>query len=226
VGILACFAERPNKMRIKTIVVLLIVLAGCASTQTQYEREYRRIWREMIKSEAWANSLAMNTVSSQAEKLPENEAEAIKLAFDAHEDAKDAVEPVSQNPSPYSLFFKDYDTMVSQAYFSILAQAEEADERLELEYRNTEIQAKDPHYPKDEAFDEKRKTIMQRYQAHRKMLEGLKAWDIFSERRSGDLRYFKAENLQEVYAMKMQNQPSDKIVDFLVYKLADLYHFE
>jgi hypothetical protein len=58
------------------------------------------------------------------------------------------------------------------------------------------------------------------------MLGGLKSWNIFSENKSGDLDYFKAENREAVSKMKADGEGNTQIVNYLIYKLADLYHLE
>ncbi|MGB3142623.1 MAG: hypothetical protein WBB24_00815, partial [Maribacter sp.] len=61
---------------------------------------------------------------------------------------------------------------------------------------------------------------------HKAMLSGLKSWNIFSENRSGDLKYFKAENEIAVQKMMKKGENDTQMVNYLIYKLADLYHVE
>jgi len=57
-------------------------------------------------------------------------------------------------------------------------------------------------------------------------LAGLKSWNLFSEDRTGDMLYFMAENEDRIYKMYKGKLPEDKMVKYLIYKLADLYHLE
>ena len=65
-----------------------------------------------------------------------------------------------------------------------------------------------------------------KYEAHWKMLEGLKSWNAFSEYGSDDLDFFKQEQIENAYLMFSKGSSDTEIINFLVYRLADLYHFE
>jgi hypothetical protein len=58
------------------------------------------------------------------------------------------------------------------------------------------------------------------------MLEGLKSWNIMSVYGTDDLDFFKAENKGKVAEMIAAGRSQDFILNYLIYKLADLYHFE
>ncbi|MGI9553064.1 MAG: hypothetical protein ACR2MT_17795, partial [Aurantibacter sp.] len=75
-------------------------------------------------------------------------------------------------------------------------------------------------------FNQKLELVNKRYRAHRKMLEGLKSWNIFSEYGTNDLDFFKAENEETVKKMVKSGKSDLVIINYLIYKLADLYHFE
>ena len=39
------------------ILLIILLLGSCTSSKSNYQREYTRVWKEIIKSEAWKNSL-------------------------------------------------------------------------------------------------------------------------------------------------------------------------
>ena len=54
------------------------------------------------------------------------------------------------------------------------------------------------------------------YEAHWKMLEGLKSWNAFSEYESDDLDFFKQEQLEKAYLMFGKGSSDTEIINFLV----------
>lgn len=123
-------------------------------------------------------------------------------------------------------FFNDkYKTLVSKAYFKIIAEAEKSDRRLREEYERLSLRRQDPN-KQNEVSRDKLMLAGKKYQAHREMLEGLKSWKILSEFGSDDLEFFQAEHESKVAEMMALEQSEEHIINFMVYKLADLYHFE
>jgi len=118
-------------------------------------------------------------------------------------------------------FEKQYESLVSRAYFKIITEAEKFDARISAEY-----QLLDDNQEDDKISKRQKEEIKKKYKAHKAMLVGLKSWNIFSEDRSGDLMYFKAENKNDVLNMLNNGDDKNQIVNFLIYKLADLYHVE
>ncbi|UWX54860.1 hypothetical protein NYZ99_19275 [Maribacter litopenaei] len=108
--------------------------------------------------------------------------------------------------------------MVSRAYFKIITEAEKLDAQIEAQYK---LVHNDPNATKRAREEAERK-----FQAHRAMLSGLRSWNIFSENRSGDLDYFKKENREAIENMVDEGQGTNQMINFLIYKLADLYHVE
>ncbi|MDC6387940.1 hypothetical protein PP182_04570 [Maribacter sp. PR1] len=190
------------------LVTLLLVclFSSCAVNQTKYQRRYNEVWREMIQSQAWKESLKQNNevadtglyASTEDEVLLDSETNSYKknLAFE-----------------------QTYQTLVSRAYFKIITEAEKLDARITAEYK--QIQNHPENFSKKEREEMERK-----FKAHRAMLSGLRSWNVFSEDRSGDLDYFKKENRGAIQKMMDDNQGSDQMINFLIYKLADLYHVE
>ncbi|MFT6797384.1 MAG: hypothetical protein ACJART_002535 [Maribacter sp.] len=191
--------------------LLLSVFVGCSVTQTSYQREYNKIWRELVKSEAWQKSL-------------EKQAQEQELYASANNEMVVVDEPLTIKSN--RLFEKDYQSLVSRAYFKIITEAEKADVRISSEYKMLEEQENSTASGMDKAFKKRKEIVSKKYKAHKAMLGGLKSWNIFSENKSGDLDYFKAENRDAVSKMKKQGETNAQIVNFLIYKMADLYHLE
>ncbi len=190
--------------------LLLSTISSCSITQTSYQREYNKIWREMVKSKAWEKSL-----EQQAQQQLYASADDEGILIDESNTLKNK-----------TLFEKDYQSLVSRAYFKIITEAEKADARISSEYRLlTEQEASNPSLT-DKHLKKRKEEVAKKYEAHKAMLSGLKSWNIFSEHKSGDLDYFKAEHKEEVATMIANGQGDGQIVNFLIYKMADLYHLE
>ncbi|MGB5497419.1 MAG: hypothetical protein WBM77_00660 [Maribacter sp.] len=175
------------------------------------------MWKEIIKSEAWKNSLLTENPEIQT-----NDSE----FYTTNADTGIAEDRFTANIDMGALFEKRFNSLVSRAYFKIISEAENADTRLKAEFDRWNIMQQDKGLKKDHAFKKKYETVMRRYKAHKKMLEGLKSWNIFSDFRSNDLDFFKAENRIEIHRMYQNGSTEDNMISFLVYRLADLYHYE
>ncbi len=194
------------------VVTVSLLLLSCGVTQSKYQKEYNRVWKEMIQSQAWKDSFKNSSGNENA------------VLYASTED--NIIAPEETEVANYeALFEKRYQSLVSRAYFKIIAEAEKADARIAAQYKLvTENVAEKESSSK--SFKIKKEAISKRYKAHRAMLEGLKSWNIFSENRTGDLSYFKAENRSDIKRLMTNGEDSEKMVNFLVYKLADLYHVE
>ncbi len=210
---------KPSFLRhlIKTAFFLgIFFLGSCVSSKTDYQREYGRVWKEMIQSEAWKNSLesTAETTSSDQE---------VMYAGTSDIPIKDTQLVTSEDMS-YK-FKEKYNSLVARAYFKIISEAEKSDVRLMAQFKSLEEQQQ--YNDKNDKIAQKNFALVRkRYDAHKEMLKGLKSWNIFSDKRSGDLDFFKEENIDETYKMYQQNKTDDAMIGFLIYKLADLYHFE
>ena len=203
------------KLALKGLALLSIFLAaGCAGSNKRFNRAYAKVWKETIKSEAWKLSLKNNQDTRMAEGLDFYASSEVVVVDDKlkHATAKN--------------FDQKYSKLVSKAYFKIIAEAEKSDDRLRKEYEllhegNTDIDAASKG--KNGA---KLSIAIKRYKAHKQMLEGLKSWNIMSDYGSDDLDFFQQEHKSHVERMFGNGQSEDAIVNYLVYKLADLYHFD
>ena len=195
--------------RIGTGIMLAILgtvcLVGCGASQTHYQREYAKVWKELIKSQAWQESLLANNAENTEELYASNDNEVL-LANEAKIEAG---------------FEDQYQALVSKAYFKIITEAEKADARISADYKLLQDDELSISISKKQEHE-----ITKKYEAHKAMLSGLKSWNIFSEDRSGDLDYFKIENKSAIQRMIQSGDADHQMVNYLIYKLADLYHVE
>lgn len=198
-------------------VFTLVCFVSCSSSKSNYQREYTRVWKEIIKSEAWKNSLLTKNDEIQTSDSD---------FYATNTDTGIAEDRFTANIDMEALFDKRYNSLVSRAYFKIISEAENADTRLKAEFERWNSMQQNTSLKKDHAFKKKYETVIQRYNAHKKMLAGLKSWNIFSDFRSNDLDFFKAENKNEIHKMYQNGSTEDNMINFLVYRLADLYHYE
>ncbi|MFX0556156.1 hypothetical protein ACOCEA_05130 [Maribacter sp. CXY002] len=201
---------RRKYFKFYSILLIHFLISSCTVQQTKYQQEYNRIWKEMIQTQAWKESII--SVPKQQDTIP-----TLYASLDNEVLVNSTTNDVIVNVG----FDEKYQSLVSRAYFKIITEAEKFDARITAEYELT-------HGTKKEVKVNKKlkEEITKKYKAHKAMLEGLKSWNIFSDDRSGDLMYFKAENKDEILKMMGNGDSNDQLVNFLIYKLADLYHVE
>jgi hypothetical protein len=190
-------------------------IEGCAPTKSKYDREYDRVWDEIVQSEAWTNALLVSNSNSKAYKKQEFGTLSNKASFSM---------PTSPDTDREQRFKDKYHTLVTRAYFKIIAEAQKADGRLRSEQDKWNEQFLADQPIRSGITINRRALINRKYDAHRKMLEGLLSWNIFSEERTADLEFFKAENFDRAYRMAANGEDEGTIIEFLEYRLADLYH--
>lgn len=201
---------------ILTLLLGALLLSGCGvSKKRKYQREYRRLWKEIIQSQAWKDALR----SSKTFTYIDNELRYIAIG---PSDLKMTMLPDSERTR--EVFEQSYNGWVKQAYFRIISEAEQADAGIKAEYERLQAIRKDRDSSNNREFREKLLLAKRRLQAHSKMLEGLKSWKAFDEYGSDDLEFFSAENKKLVYELFRTGQNEKTIVAYLMYKLADLYH--
>lgn len=198
-------------------VLTLGCFVSCSTSKSNYQREYTRVWKEIIKSEAWKNSLLTESTEGHTGNSE---------FYAAITDTGIAEDRFTANIDMEALFDKRFNSLVSRAYYKIISEAENADTRLKTEFDRWNSMQLNSGLKKDHAFKKNYETVVRRYNAHREMLEGLKSWNIFSDFRSNDLDFFKAENKNEIHKMYQNGSTEDNMINFLVYRLADLYHYE
>lgn len=199
----------------KFLVLFLILASGSSLAQGLSTDIYAEAWQEVLESQAWKDALVNEITNRTSED--EN-------IYDGYEDL--VAENDSEKRIINSPFDSKYNALVKRAYIKIIAEAEKADTRLEREYILRNAAALKKGNKRSASFNQKLELVNKRYHAHRKMLEGLKSWNIFSDYGSNDIDFFKAENKIIVQEMLSNGKNESSVVSYLIYKLADLYHFE
>jgi hypothetical protein len=200
-----------------SFLLLVFIIGGCTSSQTNFKREYRKIWKETIKSEAWLRSLQKD------ELLVSNDA---KDFYSSTEDSGVLGGDSYLETGKVASFEEKYASLISRAYFKIIAEAEEADSRIEQDYLRLNSQKAELENRNNKDYKKNLELARKRYIAHREILDGLKSWNAFSEYGSDDLEFFKEEQADAAYKMFLDGESEENIIDFLIYKLADLYQYE
>ncbi len=209
-----------NAFRRGSMLLLIAVLGSCTATKPTSQIRYTEAWQKVLKSQAWQDALVSE--DSQSTKAIDQDFYASSEDVVLLDDTRSRERRVDLE----SNFEAKYDILVRRAYVRIIAQAAKADDRLEKEYILRNAMALKKGKKKSREFDRKLKLVNKRYHAHREMLEGLKSWNIFSEYGTDDLEFFKAENQIVVQEMIQKGKRESSVINYLIYKLADLYHFE
>jgi len=136
------------------------------------------------------------------------------------------LEPSYSTSNTSKVFEKRYHYLVARAYFRLLSDAQKAERKLKAQYERYSLDNEKYNRSNSAVFQRKMSQAQQKYKAHQAMLRGLKAWNLFSENRTGDMFYFMMENEGRIYQMHDRKLSEDKMVKYLIYKLADLYHVE
>lgn len=209
-----------NAFRRGSLLLLIAVLGSCTATKHTSQIRYAEAWQKVLKSQAWQDALVSE--DSRSTKAIDQD------FYASSEDAVllDDTRSRERRVDLESNFEAKYDILVRRAYVRIIAQAAKADDRLEKEYILRNAMALKKGKKKSREFDRKLFLVNKRYHAHREMLEGLKSWNIFSEYGTDDLEFFKAENQVVVQEMIQKDKRESSVINYLIYKLADLYHFE
>lgn len=198
-------------------LLLISLFAGCTTSQTKYKREYRKLWKETVKSEAWNRSL------KKEEFYATDDA---KEYYSSTEETGILEGDVNNKTLAYASFEQKYNSLISRAYFKIITEAEEADYRIEQAYLKLDSQKGEIENRNNKSFRNDLELARRRFEAHREILEGLKSWNAFSEYGSDDLNFFKEEQADMAFGMYLNGKSDEDIINFLIYKLADLYQIE
>lgn len=191
--------------------VAVMALSSC-KTSNSYKAKYEAAWQEVVESEAWRSSLE----EAQAAEMYANENQADDQWLTGN----------ARNITAKDPFEIKYDSWVSQAYLKIISEAEAADNEIKAEYERFIAENPDAAVSTDENVAKIMRLYQRKYESHKAMLDGLKSWHAFESYGSDDLKFFKEENRKVVKGMYRNGRQDEKIIDFLVYKLADLYHLE
>ena len=208
--------ERKNELRIFSGLLLMLFVCSftaCTSSQNYFQKEYNSAWQETTQSTEWINSL--NSTTSSDKPMED-------LYSSTQQGILATMTPIARERA--SLFVELYNAYVSRAYYGLISESEKADKQLLEEYNNLLIASKDR--PDRAKYTKELAHAKLRYEAHWKMMEGLKSWNAFGVYGSDDLDFFKQEHLENAYLMFSKGSTDIEIINFLVYRLADLYHFE
>lgn len=209
--------KRKNHPRIfpGTLWILLVIsLTACTTSHNYFQKEYKTVWKETTRSAVWNNSY--NATPSLREAAGED------LYSSTEQGVLATMTPKARERA--GLFVELYDSYVSRAYYSLIIDAKKADQHLLEEYNHLLKSSK--NRPDRAEYNKQLAISKLTYEAHWKMLEGLKSWNIFTEYGSDDLVFFKQEQIENAYIMFSKGSSDTEIINFLVYRMADLYYFE
>ncbi len=191
------------------LIFLSIISCG---TSKSYNAKYEEAWNEILQSKEWRDVLV---VENRQDLVMESSAGSDQWLV-----VSDFV-AVEENH-----FYRKYNLWVTRAYIKLIADAEVADAEIKSEYDRFLAENPEAMSSSDENIKKILRLYRKKYQSHQSMLEGLKSWHALEEYGSDDLKFFKAENLDVVRSMYNNGYRIDKIINYLVYKLADLYHID
>ena len=207
--------ERKNELRIFSgLLWLLFTVSFTAGTsaQQQIQKEYK------TRQETNQSAVGIHPVNGTTS----NDTRIEDLYAYTEQGILATMTPIARERA--SLFVQLYNAYVSRAYYSLLNEAQKADQQLLEQYNNLLLASKDR--PDRAAYDKELALAKLMYEAHWNMLEGLKSWNAFSTFGSDDLDFFKKEHLENAYLMFRKGSSDSEIIDFLVYRLADLYYVQ
>lgn len=202
--------------------MLLFCLQGCASLQKE-EDPYQQAWNQRLSTLQDQNAPQLSLGgTTRATGLTDSET-TLEL-----QEAYYALPGLSQistsQVSPE--FIQTYPRLVSRAYFRLIAEALDADREIVSAYQHWYVESRKDRNEGDQKVKEEFQLAKRRYEAHRQMLEGLRSWKSFQENGSDDLEFFLDEQLRASFALYQKGASDQRIVDYLMTELADLYHKE
>lgn len=193
-----------NSFTILCIIYLATLFLSCGASRRD-DSIYKDVWEDVVNSPEWQNSLDPQPVDSTAQ----------------HDYLPLGAEEKKGNVNMDKEFIERYHSLVNQAYFRLITQAEEADQRIAQAYKEARKE-----YNQGLISGEALEKAKERYKAHAFMLDGLKSWKAFKRERTADMEFFKAENIIDVYDLVQAGESENAIIEHLMLELADLYHIE
>lgn len=183
-----------------------LLFGACASVQPGNEI-YSDAWEEVVDSESWEKSL---------NQPPQSPVE--NPTFFAVPDFQ-----LSETAEASPDFIQRYPVLVSRAYFRLISEAMDADDDIARSYREL-YRSQTSETPVTTRQEAEFETAQRRFLAHREMLNGLRSWNAFNRYGSDDLEFFLQEEFDTVYQKYERGVKEDELVDYLMRRLADLYH--
>jgi hypothetical protein len=200
-------------------LVLAALLVSSCSSSKDYRARYRKAWRKVVNSQAWLDALAANN-SDATSGTPVYYSVPTAREQEIIENLDDLGLEIDHT------FLEKYPSLVSRAYYRIIAEAETADKRIAGDYQYLSSELHKPGNEDNRQLKRQLELSKKRFEAHREMLEGLKSWRSFNQYGSDDLDFFLEDYLPEAHEMYVRGADDEHIIAFLMGKLADLYHFE
>lgn len=201
------------------LLVMVVVLGSSCSSSKNYQARYRKAWQKVVNSQAWLDALAANNKDALS-------GTPVYFSVPAVRERE-----VLQNLDDLDLeidqaFLEKYPSLVSRAYYRIIAEAEDADKRVTRDYQYLSAEMHKAGNEDNRQLKRQFELAEKRYEAHTEMLEGLKSWRSFNQYGSDDLDFFLVDYLPEAHKMYTRGADDEHIITYLMGKLADLYHFE
>lgn len=184
-----------------------LVLISCSAVRTSSD-PYSDAWKEVLESRSWEASL---------------EAQPSPSAGRVTHYAIPTYGPLESTTADAE-FLKRYPALVSRAYFRLIGEALDSDRRVARSYQELYRKSRQPENQNDPVLQREYETARKRFLAHREMLEGLRSWNAFNEYGSDDLDFFLQEQLEATYEKYERGVEEDLLIDYLMRRLADLYH--
>ena len=189
------------------MAVLGLLFGACSSVQPGTE-SYTHAWEEVVDSERWETAL------NEPPRAPaENPTYFAVPEYDPRE---------TTEASPD--FVQRYPVLVSRAYFRLISEAMEADKEVARSYQELYRESRSIEEQNNIRLQKEFETSQKRFLAHREMLNGLRSWNAFNRYGSDDLDFFLKEEFEPVYEKYNRGVKEDDLVDYLMRRLADLYH--
>ena len=185
-----------------------LALMGACSTLQPDTESYGDAWEEVLESSRWETSL---------NELPNPSAES-STYFALPEFSPTTSTEASED------FLQLYPVLVSRAYFRLISEAMEADQDVARSYQELYRESRTPEYQSNARKQQEFETAERRYLAHREMLNGLRSWNAFNRYGSDDLDFFLQEEFEVTYEKYQRGVKEDMLVEYLMRRLADLYH--
>ncbi|WP_052085110.1 hypothetical protein [Cellulophaga sp. E6(2014)] len=189
-------------------------------------------YKYVAYAETIADTILQLTKSTKFGTLPDDKnleleglAEVMVKAIDKREVVfKESAIDYLKSVDGFKKFQQQYTEYVLSAYTKLIKDAEAIDYQLEKEFLRLNAENNGTKIKKTAEFKANIKVVNDRFENHRTMLKGMRAWDIMKEINSIRLNRFKNKHINKVYLMYRNAKTDAEIVDFLEYYLADLYH--
>ena len=194
--------------RVSCCWAITVLLASACTTLPSGTESYEDAWEEVVESGSWETSLT----------TPPNPKADNTTYFALPEFSPTQTTEASPD------FIQLYPVLVSRAYFRLISEAMEADQDVARGYQELYRESKSPEYAESSRKQQEFETAQRRYLAHREMLNGLRSWNAFNRYGSDDLDFFLEEEFEVTYQKYQRGVQQEALVDYLMRRLADLYH--